>query len=945
MALTRRSGQRFTANAWPGFVDAMTALLLVLMFVLSIFMIVQFVLSETIDTQGRELNDLSLQVGRLVDALGVEEARAAALTEQVEDLTDQRDGQLALLARLRADARSLETRIAEGDAEVAGLVERTADLEAILTETREENDAQAEAARLAAARREALEAVVADLRGEAEDRETSLAAALSALDGSRGEAEALSGDLAREADARLAAEADADALRDRLSAEEEARLAEAAAAQALRDRLAGTEAALSDEEAARLAEAAAAETLRARLDGAEAELTTTALALEEARAEAEETLTLLAAADAARDDLDARLALALAERDAAARDGAETVERLARAVASLEVRDAAVSDRDAELAALRARLDTAGVAAEDAAETRAALERRLAALTRDRDVALGAADDASARIAALEAELATLRDDAGDLDARLALALAEIDAAAAREAEAADDLAATLARLDTSTDRADAMAAELERLSASLGASETRVADAGAVRAELERRLAATLAERDELGARAETEAGALRDALSRATAERDAARDEAASLRASGQEARDDLTARLEASLAQADAARAEAEAARDRAAALVADLEDADARADRLAARSEEADARIAALEGGVADRESEVADIQDRLTAAIAQRLAEREESEAELNAVRDELTRALSESLAASVTAQDALDRADRTGILLDTARTELSEADALKVEAQVEAARLTREVADLNGRLRELNDLLGSASLDVETGQDRIAELDGRLGAALERIARDEQRRREAAEAEQARLAAEAERLQTEAERLAAFQSQFFGQLRRVLEGRDGVEVVGDRFVFSSEVLFDTGQARLRPEGEGQIAEVADVILDVADEIPDDIDWILRVDGHTDDQALSGAGRYRDNWELSQARALSVVNFLIDEAGVPPGRLAATGFGEHQPVDPPRHGRRAPAQPADRVEADRTLTRAGRGPRRDVGRVAVAPAGP
>jgi chemotaxis protein MotB len=110
-----------------------------------------------------------------------------------------------------------------------------------------------------------------------------------------------------------------------------------------------------------------------------------------------------------------------------------------------------------------------------------------------------------------------------------------------------------------------------------------------------------------------------------------------------------------------------------------------------------------------------------------------------------------------------------------------------------------------------------------------------------------------------------------------------------------------VRVVGDRFVFSSEVLFNVGAADLAPEGQAQIARVATILSEVSGDIPPGIDWILRVDGHTDNVPLSGTGEFRDNWELSQARALSVVRFLQDDLGFPPDRLAATGFGEHRPV--------------------------------------------
>ena len=136
----------------------------------------------------------------------------------------------------------------------------------------------------------------------------------------------------------------------------------------------------------------------------------------------------------------------------------------------------------------------------------------------------------------------------------------------------------------------------------------------------------------------------------------------------------------------------------------------------------------------------------------------------------------------------------------------------------------------------------------------------------------------------------------------EAKQLAAYRSEFFGKLREVLENREGVRIVGDRFVFSSEVLFPVGAVDLSATGKSQIARVARILEEVAEEIPDDIDWVVRVDGHTDDLPLSSGGKYADNWELSQGRALSVVRFLTEELGFDANRLVAAGFGEYHPVN-------------------------------------------
>jgi chemotaxis protein MotB len=160
---------------------------------------------------------------------------------------------------------------------------------------------------------------------------------------------------------------------------------------------------------------------------------------------------------------------------------------------------------------------------------------------------------------------------------------------------------------------------------------------------------------------------------------------------------------------------------------------------------------------------------------------------------------------------------------------------------------------------------------------------------------LARVAAEERRR---AELE----AAEVARLQAETKNLEQYRSEFFGRLRSVLGNQEGVRIEGDRFVFSSEVLFPPGGADLSAMGAVEIAKVADILRNVAADIPDGIDWVIRVDGHTDNVPLSGLGEFADNWELSQARALSVVKYMANALDIPPDRLSANGFGQYQPVD-------------------------------------------
>ncbi len=197
---------------------------------------------------------------------------------------------------------------------------------------------------------------------------------------------------------------------------------------------------------------------------------------------------------------------------------------------------------------------------------------------------------------------------------------------------------------------------------------------------------------------------------------------------------------------------------------------------------------------------------------------------------------------------------------------------LTEEEALSAAARSQVAALNAQINALRNELAKLNQALeASEAKDVEQNA-QIADLGKRLNQAL---------------------AAKVQELQQ-------YRSEFFGRLREVLKNRPGISIVGDRFVFQSEVLFDAGQAELGPEGKQDMAKFAATLLEIAKDIPKEIDWILRVDGHTDSQPISTA-RFPSNWELSVARALSVTKFLISQ-GVPPKRLAPTGFGEFQPID-------------------------------------------
>ena len=236
----------------------------------------------------------------------------------------------------------------------------------------------------------------------------------------------------------------------------------------------------------------------------------------------------------------------------------------------------------------------------------------------------------------------------------------------------------------------------------------------------------------------------------------------------------------------------------------------------------------------------------------------------ETEAALNAARD----ALDERLRAlqMVEGQLALTEARNR-----TQQQKMQDLEAQTTASKAEVAQMTLVLAGLRQRIEELSALLAEKDQQAKDDQIAIANLGKSLNNAL------------------------ASRVQE----LQQFRSEFFGRLRDVLKGRDDVQIVGDRFVFQSEVLFAPGQADIAATGQQQLSQLAVALADIAAKIPDDINWVLQVDGHTDNLPVR-AGRYADNWDLSTERALSVVRFLVSQ-GVPAARLAATGYGEFQPL--------------------------------------------
>lgn len=352
------------------------------------------------------------------------------------------------------------------------------------------------------------------------------------------------------------------------------------------------------------------------------------------------------------------------------------------------------------------------------------------------------------------------------------------------------------------------------------------------------------------------------------------------------------------------------------DLALASARDEIDAGVEAARLAA------ARREALEALTADLRAKSAKADADLQAAtvlLTKEEAARAVDQAAAEALRAKLAGADTELTAMTLALEDQRKRAEETLTLLAAAQTDAAKAvtgkDALLETAKAalaaqeeQSAKDARAVVLLNEQVAALRTQLGGLQsiLDASAEKDaaskvQLEALGTQLNSALAQVASEQRRRADLEEAERKRLEEQAKSLTAEAQNLAKFRSEFFGQLSKVLAGREGVRVVGDRFVFSSEVLFSAGAADLAPEGRAQIAKVAATLNEVAGQIPDSIDWIIRVDGHTDNVPLSGVGEFKDNWELSQARALAVVRYMQDDLGFPPERMAATGFGEWRPV--------------------------------------------
>ena len=736
MALSRRTGQRFQASIWPGFVDAMTGLLLVLMFVLTIFMVIQFVLRETITGQESELDALAAEIVAISEALGLEKAKVVELegelgilTSTLDDTEATNNQQSLLIESLnsqnqenKAALDSALIQITQFETEVAKLlaaqavsrmqidqlqnerksmIDQQEALALTLAQARDEINLAEQEARLRAAEREALQALIKSL--ESEQRE-----AKKIFEGQSNEIQEL-------------------------------------------------KVALDDEEAARLIEAAAATELRRRLKEADTELTAMTLTLEEERKRAEETLTLLAAVDAAKLEIE---------------------DNLRQTIVALEAANLKIGNNETELKTLE----------ENAQSSDAALD--------EIKVALAAS---LARHQRLELELSNL----GKNISQQALAVKDFNE---KLMIAENDLAVAL--LNLGEERLDWQAREAESI----------------------------------------REIGNLRSKLSDALAARWVSAQ-------SQKEAVDNLKRVLAAKLVS-----------------------------DKL---NEEKVSNFKQKEILLQKAEQQLQEQSQKLSKTSDSLLKSQRET-ALLNQQVLELRRQLS-SLQSLLTLSEEKDRDE-------------------EIQLQNLGNRLNAALARVASEERKKRQLEQSLRLEIEAKLNEITILNSNLISSkvdLERaktkaqLEKDKRIKLEVAEFQ--RLQADRERLKTQATELERYKSDFFGRIRELVEGRDGIKIVGDRFVFSSEVLFDVGKADLSLPGRLEIQKVAVILNQIVEEIPKNLNWIIRVDGHTDNTSMVSGAEFKDNWELSQARALSVVRFMISDLGLPKTRLAATGFGEFQPV--------------------------------------------
>ena len=787
MALSRRTGARFQASIWPGFVDAMTGLLLVLMFVLTIFMVMQFVLQETIKGQGMQLDELNLdivqkndqlqdlagQISALGNALGLERATAANLRDQVAGLDSS-------LAAAKADGRSqlalISTLTGQRDARIAEL-----------------NSANS----------------------RIDDFETKVASLLVL---------------------QQQAEGDIDAFKLQVSQ--------------LQNAKAEAEVEISDFETQVVSLLQQQDTLGGQITEFEAQLTLlVAQAMEDSTriATVESQVTELeaqnATASATIGDFEARVRQMLAEQ---ARDRANIAE-LGSERASLQ------QSLLAAQATITAQVERAALAEKQ----RALMDEMLADMRRDTQATGANLSNTLALLASQQLRAVALEQANQELQER-AKGLNELLEEGQLEIAAAAILRERLFEAETALTQQEierfSMAAATEKLRKDLENSEAALSSLALQLNDQRKKAERTLA----LLAAAQTAGSGLNEKLVTALLTLEAAK------------AAETLSQEQLAALQKQDAATTQ-------------ELQEALLRLKNREIKLAQLQTDLEMAQGSLRAKAAELQSTQSRLEEALP---------------LREALARAIS----VQITLEEKLTEAETEAALLATAQGELSKAEAISTEAQRQMALLSAEVGELRAQIGGLQSILDDARRRDEVNNVKITNLGSDLNMALAQAASEARKNLALETVEKQRLAEEAARLAIEAESLGQYKSEFFGRMRGLLEGIEGVQIVGDRFVFSSEVLFPSAGADLSVRGRRDIAKVSKLLQDIADQMPSGIDWILQVDGHTDDQAILPGSEWGSNWELSQARALSIVLFLANEQGMEPSRLSANGFGEFQPLN-------------------------------------------
>ncbi|HUF45647.1 MAG TPA: peptidoglycan -binding protein [Aestuariivirgaceae bacterium] len=258
---------------------------------------------------------------------------------------------------------------------------------------------------------------------------------------------------------------------------------------------------------------------------------------------------------------------------------------------------------------------------------------------------------------------------------------------------------------------------------------------------------------------------------------------------------------------------------------------------------------------------------------LTELLALERSEKSEVETTLFALTDDLKASREESTRLQGLIDSLDERRASAGSHITGLESELDQERRISSDALAKVELLNQQLGALRRQIALLSDALEAAESRDRESKTQIADLGRRLNSAL------------------------AQRVQE----LARFRSEFFGRLRSILSQRSDIHIVGDRFVFQSEVLFPKGSAEINPAGVQELAKLATAITELETQIPEDIAWVLRVDGHTDIDPIRSSA-FQSNWELSSARAIAVVRLLIEQ-GVAPNRLVAAGFGEFQPINP------------------------------------------